>query len=786
MTLSESIRGIVRTEPPETRRLCLALLYAEHGWSVFPLGRDSKKPAIKGGNGCDDATTNPETIREWWTADPSRNIGIACGPSGLAVIDPDLYKRGVPETWAELSAQLGPLETFSVKTPRGGVHFYTKTNGTPIASGNGWRNGIDVKAAGGYVVAAGSTWNGRTYEPDSPFDVADLPPSWTAALPKPKAAGSASTVQPAQRQTHGADDTATPFGSGEDRHRAMLSVAGSLRNRGLDRAEILAALRALDAEACDPPTDPAGRARELEGIAKASSGWEAKPAPVADPDPRTAQILVGPDLADMTDKAEAALAARPDLGIYSRGTALVRVVCDQARRLRWLTRPPGAPSIALAEQPWLREQMGRAAQWWGTGRDGKPRAVQPPTVVAQTLMARMDWTFPPLEAVAESPLFLPTGDVLDVPGYHDETGLLLTTEPGEFPRVSASPSAGDVTTALDLLCDPLQDFPFLADGDRSVVLAAVLSILARQAIDGPVPAFAFRSSTPGSGKTLLADVVATITSGNMAPRMAQPFDDDETRKRILSIGLEGLPLILVDNCTGAVGSRSLAAALTATTWSDRVLGRSEKVTVPLRAVWLVSGNNLTFRGDLGRRVVPCDIDPGCEFPEDRTGFVYDNLLDHVRRHRRFLVAAGLTILRAYHVAGRPSHGKPVKGSFEAWDRLVRGALVWAGAADPLSTVERVRAEGDEDRDRLVAGLSALADAYPPAEAFTAADALSRADQDPELHAALCAFAGCDARRLDARMLSRSLRSAAGRIVGRKRLERASTSRRLVRWRVVEA
>ena len=52
----------------------------------------------------------------------------------------------------------------------------------------------------------------------------------------------------------------------------------------------------------------------------------------------------------------------------------------------------------------------------------------------------------------------------------------------------------------------------------------------------------------------------------------------------------------------------LAAALTATEWKDRILGRTEVVTVPLRTTWLATGNNLTFKRTLGRRVIPIDLD----------------------------------------------------------------------------------------------------------------------------------------------------------------------------------
>jgi len=59
--------------------------------------------------------------------------------------------------------------------------------------------------------------------------------------------------------------------------------------------------------------------------------------------------------------------------------------------------------------------------------------------------------------------------------------------------------------------------------------------------------------------------------------MSNPRDDDECRKRITAIALAAEPAVLIDNIVYGLGCASLDAALTATTWQDRILGRSETV-----------------------------------------------------------------------------------------------------------------------------------------------------------------------------------------------------------------
>ena len=127
----------------------------------------------------------------------------------------------------------------------------------------------------------------------------------------------------------------------------------------------------------------------------------------------------------------------------------------------------------------------------------------------------------------------------------------------------------------------------------------------------------------GCGKSLLADVTGVITAGRSMARMTQPRDEDEFRKRITSLAMAGESLILIDNVAGALGGASLDAALTATTWSGRILGRSEMASnLLLFATWYATGNNVV----LLRRTLHVLLESPEENPEERTGFNHPDLL----------------------------------------------------------------------------------------------------------------------------------------------------------------
>ena len=143
-----------------------ALFLAEQELAVFPCR--GKDPAIKGGAGCKDASTDPKTIRQMWRDEPGSNIGIATGAkSGVWVLDIDPDK-GAEAALAGLEAQYGKLpETVMTLTGRGGRHLFFGYHGERIFNRNSDIGpGIDVKAEGGYVIAAPSVHpdTGKAYE----------------------------------------------------------------------------------------------------------------------------------------------------------------------------------------------------------------------------------------------------------------------------------------------------------------------------------------------------------------------------------------------------------------------------------------------------------------------------------------------------------------------------------------------------------------------------------------------------------------------------------------------
>jgi hypothetical protein len=402
-------------------------------------------------------------------------------------------------------------------------------------------------------------------------------------------------------------------------------------------------------------------------------------------------------------------AKRERLKLYHRGGALVHVVVEQDSFTLpgKITTSPGTARIRplpIGQLPLRIADACQLIQEKETAEGIERIAVPPQRFLVDGIISRGDYEgdVKRLEGIITAPTLRPDGTIIYQSGYDDRTGLLHL--PGtKFPNIPQNPTIEDAKRAATELLEVVSDFEFVAQADRSAWLALVLSQIGRPAIAGCVPMFGTTATTRGSGKSLLSDAASLIAFGRPAARKPYSTDDDEQRKAITATAIEALPAVLLDNVDKVLGGASLDAALTALTWSDRVLGASKTTgDLPLRTVWTATGNNLRFGSDLARRVLPIRLAATVENPEERTDFTHTDLLGWVSENRPRLAVAALTMLRAYFVAGRPEQPGGAWGSFDAWSSLVRGAIVWAGLADPLATRETAKA--DDASGAIVRGL----------------------------------------------------------------------------------
>ena len=311
-------------------------------------------------------------------------------------------------------------------------------------------------------------------------------------------------------------------------------------------------------------------------------------------------------------------------------------------------RVDGAIKVEALSITALKGRLDRVANFMKLSRDQQRLLpARPPTDAVEDMLA-LDVRLPHLSGITGAPVLDGKWNLVDSPGYQPSTGLFFESNGSAVPSVPDVPSDDDLRQARSLLLEEwLGDFPFVEESSRSHAVAALLSQVLRNRIDGPVPLFAVDAPTAGSGKTLLVESIGLVAIGSSPAAMALPRRDEELRKQITSVLLGGTPIILLDNITHTLESGVLAAALTSRNWSDRLLGKSETVSVPNNCLWIATGNNLDFGSELVRRTVWIRLDPKVDRPWERTGFKHDPLGAWVVENRGRLLWALFVLVRRW-------------------------------------------------------------------------------------------------------------------------------------------
>lgn len=373
------------------------------------------------------------------------------------------------------------------------------------------------------------------------------------------------------------------------------------------------------------------------------------------------------------------------------------------------------------------------------GDEYVPRLVSPPEAVVRALA--MDHTFadslPELLAVPSTPFFDAEGRLVAEDGYHEGAKVYLANGDLELPGVSRTPTQEEVAEAKRLIVEEvLADFP-LGGMDRDQIVgtltgdnanahavthAVALTLLpfCRAMIPGPTPGHVFTKPGPGTGASLLVDVLTTIACGEPSPAMELPGKADEISKTLSAVLAAGTPVALFDNVSSSIASGGLASAMTAPTYQARILGKSQLVTVPVRTVWCFTANNIEASAEILRRFVLIPLDAGVPDPEKRTppkGWRHSNLRKWVTDNRPALVWACLTIIQNWVAEGMEGASKPSLASYEDWAEVMGGILSAAGFRGFLGGQDEERAKAtDATEDGLAQFVQVLGE-YPDGTVF---------------------------------------------------------------------
>jgi len=369
--------------------------------------------------------------------------------------------------------------------------------------------------------------------------------------------------------------------------------------------------------------------------------------------------------------------------------------------------------VGTVKLGWLRKRISEHCRLHveRTGKDGE--VFQVPTDTNQSMAEMLSQSperFPHLAGLALGPVIGidDAGRLLNTQGYDPESRLYLANAVPDL-AIPERCSLEDAKQAEREIWQLVRGFPWR---DVEVDYPRWLSMLFTAAMRHQlvqVPIGLITAPTPGSGKSLLALLIGKILHGTTPTTMSWVEDKDgsETKKRLASMCHAAESFVLFDDLRFGLefNSSELRNFATGDNYYDRLLGQNAgaKAGGPQRCQLIFTGNSITPHSDMVQRVLVCSLepkdplhrlkDPATEWPE------VGNALTYAEKNRTKLLAAVLTIVRAFRQAGSPY----VEGqaySFDEWTRQVCCLVRWVTGSDPLAGIANEWQETDSEASSL--------------------------------------------------------------------------------------
>lgn len=407
-------------------------------------------------------------------------------------------------------------------------------------------------------------------------------------------------------------------------------------------------------------------------------------------------VFIGPSSRTLLEAANTAIQVynrRNGESVFFKDSILVEVIKDSS----------GKPFIREVTADRMLSLLTRNAYWadYQTEKDVKLTLNQ----------ARMILSSTPAELPAVHELrglytgvLMTEAGISAEPGYHEETGLYLTNGYA-VPGIPEHPAAEDVAAARALFEDLFGEFRFSSPVDFENTVLAVLTLVFRRMITGPVPIWVVDKNVSGAGGTLLCQTAGTAALGVVPQPNRTTASPEEMEKQITSALVHGRPFVILDNASRGT-NWAPDILLTATSGTGHVevrqLGSYNTASCDKPMTFAVNGINLDCRADVSRRVYKTRLSTtralADEAPFRRSKSELLAFAEAV--HPQVVWAAGV-FYAVWKAAGCPAP-KPCPGNvseYDAWYRICGGCMSAAGYTEFLSNLRELQTEDngfDED------------------------------------------------------------------------------------------
>jgi len=343
---------------------------------------------------------------------------------------------------------------------------------------------------------------------------------------------------------------------------------------------------------------------------------------------------------------------------------------------------------------------------WVADDSTDPKEVEPPPRVTRDMLADPHPPVPSLAGVRSAPVFGPSGDLAVESGYHRDSSMFVWTGDLNVPLVPKDPSAADIAKARNLIeFELLGDFPFEDEASRANAIAALLHPFVRPMIEGATPIHLIDKPAAGTGAGLLVHALTFPGLGHPPSMTTIGKLEDEIQFKLAALLRTGPIAVVIDNIKRILDSEAIAAMVTADIYESRIIKTSEMAVIPVRCLWLATGNNVQVSHEMARRCVLTRLDAQIEHPEEGRTFRHEDLREWARQNRGDLVWAALVLVQAWVSKGMP-RGSKTKASFESWARTISGIFDVCGITGFLDNTDKMKAFSDPEEESWAAFVEA--------------------------------------------------------------------------------
>lgn len=388
-------------------------------------------------------------------------------------------------------------------------------------------------------------------------------------------------------------------------------------------------------------------------------------------------------ITEMATTAGHAITAATPVGEYFSFSGKLSQVVSQPSTLTTSNGHPTTPlpSIQPLDVVGMRRLI-EANVVFKNGSKGASKIIDVPQAVIDTLLAGNAHAAPTVKGLLLHPSVRSDGTIWAGPGLDSATSLMYAGDPFDTLPPYRQRAAKEALKRLRQTF--LQGFAFATRADEDMALASLFTGVVRRMLP-QAPGFAYVAPMQASGKTTLARIVHLILTGREMDVCRFPEGNEEEMAKYLLALLQSSPeMICLDNVTDGLTfhSTTLAQAITAPVFNARVLGKSQAMSCPTNALFVVTGNNIQLGADEATRWLMVNLDTKSAQPHTRQ-FTHPDIVAHAHSIRHQVLRDVVGIIAGFLQFGLHT---PPTTRFPLWDQMVRQPLMWVGATDAADAI----------------------------------------------------------------------------------------------------